>query len=164
MQLSRMREKEKNQGKGIISILTMLIEDLQSEIKNGIKDEVAAQAEFEKNVKAAKDLIAALEEKKANLEDDKAETEGKKDDEEEDKKSNEKNLGINEDYLAKIKPDCDWMLNSFEERREKRKAEMNGLVSAKEYLSGAAPPAMVQSSTGFDDNKLQEISFMSLRR
>merc|ERR1719235_2518653 len=30
----------KNQSKGIISIITMLIEDLQSEISNGIKDEV----------------------------------------------------------------------------------------------------------------------------
>jgi len=156
--------KRKNQGKGIISILTMLIEDLQSEIKNGIKDEVAAQAEFEKNVAAAKKLIETLEEKKSNLEDNKAETEGKKDDEEEDKKSNEKSLGINEDYLNKIKPDCDWMLNSFEERVEKRKAEMNGLVQAKEYLSGAAPPAMVQASSGFDDYKLQDISFASLRR
>merc|ERR1719379_907870 len=54
----------KNQSKGIISILTMLIEDLESEIKNGIKDEVAAQAEFEKNVDAAKKLIETLEEKK----------------------------------------------------------------------------------------------------
>merc|ERR1719387_2897082 len=55
----------KNQSKGIISIMTMIIEDLQSEIKNGIKDEVAAQAEFEKSVAAAKKLIETLEEKKA---------------------------------------------------------------------------------------------------
>jgi len=154
----------KNESKGIISILTMLIEDLQAEIKNGIKDEVAAQAEFEKNVDAAKKLIETLEDKKANLEEDKADNESKRDDEEATKAENEKSLGINEEYLGKIKPDCDWMLNSFEERREKRKAEMNGLVTAKEYLSGATPPAMMQASTGFDDNKLQDISFMSLRR
>merc|ERR1719146_298244 len=79
----------KNESKGIISILTMLIEDLQSEIKNGIKDEVAAQAEFEENVKSAKQLISDLEEKKSNLEEDKADTEQKRDDEEEDKKSNQ---------------------------------------------------------------------------
>jgi predicted nucleic acid-binding Zn-ribbon protein len=68
----------KNESKGIISILTMLIEDLEGEIKNGIKDEVAAQTEFEKNVAAAKKLIATLEEKKANLEEDKATQEEKK--------------------------------------------------------------------------------------
>jgi hypothetical protein len=154
----------KNQSKGIISILTMLIEDLGSEIKNGIKDEVAAQAEFEKNVDAAKKLIETLEEKKINLEEDKAKNEQKRDDEEETKKENEGKLTINEEYLQKIKPDCDWMLNSFEERVEKRKAEMNGLVTAKEYLAGAAPPAMMQDSISFDDRNLQDISFSSLRR
>merc|ERR1719375_1620710 len=57
--------KRKNESKGIISILTMLIEDLKMEISNGVKDEVSAQAEFEKNVADAKKLIESLEEKKA---------------------------------------------------------------------------------------------------
>jgi len=82
------------------------------------------------------------------------------------KKENEEKLSINEEYLKKIKPDCDWMLNAFEERVEKRKAEMNGLVTAKEYLTGAAPPSMMQDSITFDDDqaKFQEINFASLRR
>merc|ERR1719161_2383182 len=122
---------------------------------NGIKDEVAAQAEFEKNVDAAKKLIETLEEKKVNLEEDKSKTEQKRDDEEETKAENEQKLKTNREYLEKIKPDCDWMLNSFEERREKRKAEMNGLVTAKEYLAGAAPPSMMQAGTRFDDTKLE---------
>merc|ERR1719375_1731648 len=42
--------KRKNETKGIISIITMLIEDLEAEIKNGVKDEVASQTEFEKQV------------------------------------------------------------------------------------------------------------------
>jgi len=159
----------KNQSKGIISILTMIIEDLEAEIKNGIKEEVAAQTEFEKNVDAAKKLIESLEEKKTNLEEDKAETEQKRDDEEETKKSNEEKLALNEEYLKSIKPDCDWMLNSFDERVAKRKAEMNGLVTAKEYLAGAAPPTMMQDSitfdkAKFDDTKLQDINFVNLRR
>merc|ERR1719482_1546985 len=72
----------KNESKGIISIMTMLIEDLKAEISNGVKDEVSAQAEFEKNVADAKKLIEDLEEKKANLESDKADQEQKKEDEE----------------------------------------------------------------------------------
>jgi len=154
----------KNESKGVISILTMLIEDLTMEIKNGIKDEVASQAEFEKNVDAAKKLIESLEEKKVNLEDDKAKNEQKRSDEEETMADNKNKLKLNREYLESIKPDCDWMLNSFEERREKRKAEMNGLVTAKEYLAGAAPPAMMQAGTSFDDTKLQRIGFESLRR
>jgi len=160
--------KRKNQSKGIISILTMLIEDLESEVKNGVKDEVAAQGEFEKQVDAAKALIATLEEKKASLEESKAKTEQEVDDEEADKASNEEDLATNEKYYNKIQPDCDWMLNSFEERVQKRKAEMNGLVTAKEYLTGAAPPAtMMQSDITFDDktfddNKLDRIGFMGM--
>lgn len=154
----------KNESKGVISILTMLIEDLTSEIKNGIKDEVASQAEFEKNVAEAKKLIETLEAKKVDLEADKAKTEEKRDDEEETMADNKNKLKLNREYLESIKPDCDWMLNSFEERRMKRKAEMEGLVTAKEYLAGAAPPAMMQAGTSFDDTKLQRISFESLRR
>jgi len=160
--------KRKNQSKGIISILTMLIEDLESEVKNGVKDEVAAQGEFEKQVDAAKKLIETLEEKKANLEEFKAKTEQEVDDEEADKASNEEDLATNEKYYNKIQPDCDWMLNSFEERVQKRKAEMNGLVTAKEYLTGAAPPAMMLSTEitfdqkTFDDNKLDQIGFMGM--
>jgi len=154
----------KNESKGIISIITMLIEDLQSEVSNGVKDEVSAQADFEKSVATAKKLIEDLTVKKENLEEDKAKMEQKKADEEETKATNQESLKINEEYLQGIKPDCDWMLNSFEERVAKRKAEMDGLTTAKEYLTGAAPPAMVQIGTSFDDTKLERIGFESLRR
>merc|ERR1719161_333124 len=120
---------------------------------NGIKDEVAAQAEFEKNVDAAKKLIETLEEKKVNLEEDKSKNEQKRDDEEETKAANEEKLKSNREYFAKIKPDCDWMLNSFQERVDKRKAEMNGLVQAKEFLAAS----FVQESSS-DDDKFSDIS------
>merc|ERR1719454_1283720 len=141
----------KNESKGIISILTMLKEDLEDEIKNGIKDEAAAQVEYEKQMEAARKLIETLTERKVNLEEEKAKTEEKKEDEEGKLAENQENLAINEEYKKSITPDCDWMLNSFEERREKRKAEMDGLVKAKEYLTGAAPPELLQGGKKFDD-------------
>eukprot|EP00746_Dinoflagellata_sp_MGD_P013076 gnl/MRDRNA2_/MRDRNA2_128122_c0_seq1.p1 gnl/MRDRNA2_/MRDRNA2_128122_c0~~gnl/MRDRNA2_/MRDRNA2_128122_c0_seq1.p1 ORF type:complete len:711 (-),score=215.78 gnl/MRDRNA2_/MRDRNA2_128122_c0_seq1:88-2220(-) len=140
--------KRKNESKGILSILTMIIEDLQAEIKNGIQNEISTQAEFEKQLAAAKKLVEDLTVQKENLKSDKAKVQEKEVKEEDDKAMNEKDLKANEEYLQGpngIKPDCDWMLNSFDERREKRKGEMNGLVTAKEYLTGAAPPAMVQT-------------------
>merc|ERR1719272_1097207 len=132
----------KNQSKGIVSIITMLIEDLQAEVKNGVKSEAEAQQEYEKQMDAAKKLVEDLTAKKENLNSDKAKTEQEKDDEQAKMDDNNERLGINEEYKKSITPDCDWMLNSFEERREKRKAEMNGLVTAKEFLAGAA---LVQS-------------------
>merc|ERR1719217_1909160 len=140
----------KNESKGIVSILTMLIEDLKAEISNGIKDEASSQVEFEKDVAAAKKLIEDLSIKKENLETDKAKTMKKQEHEEEDKATNEKTLATNEEYLQGpkgIKPDCDWLLGAFDERRTKRNAEVDGLVTAKEYLTGAKP-SMIQAPIG----------------
>jgi len=163
----------KNQSAGIIGILTMLIEDSYAEIKNGTADEIAAQTEFEKNVAAAKKLIGDLTSKKENLETDKASLESTKADEEADLKTNEEDLGINEEYKAKIAPDCDWILNSFEERRQKRKAEMNGLVTAKEFLAAsfvqgsARSDKMMKNFWNSDEgspNQLEMMTFEQLRR
>jgi len=155
--------KRSNQSKGIISILTMLKEDLELEIKNGVKDEIAAQEEFEKAKAAAETLIVDLTEKKTNLEAAKSEKEEQKTLEHEKMAENEQSLADNEEYKAKISPDCDWMLSSFQERVEKRKAEMNGLVQAKEFLAAS----FVQESSS-DDDKFSGISFdhlgSSLRR
>merc|ERR1719265_2782483 len=140
--------KRSNQSKGIISILTMLKEDLELEIKNGVKDEIASQEEFEKAKAAAETLIVDLTEKKTNLEAAKSEKEEQKTLEHEKMAENEQSLSDNEEYKAKITPDCDWMLSSFQERVDKRKAEMAGLVQAKEYLAGAA---FVETSKRFDD-------------
>merc|ERR1740117_2261466 len=120
----------KNESKGIISILTMLKEDLEAEVKNGIKDEAANQVEYEKQMAAAKKLLESLEERKVNLESDKAKTEEKKEAEE---------------------------LNSFQERRDKRAAEVNGLTKAKEFLSGAS---LVQASTKPHVVEFEQIGFL----
>merc|ERR1719335_607943 len=151
--------KRSNQSKGIISILTMLKEDLELEIKN----EIASQEEFEKAKAAAEALIVDLTEKKTNLEAAKSEKEEQKTLEHEKMAENEQSLADNEEYKAKISPDCDWMLSSFQERVDKRKAEMNGLVQAKEFLAAS----FVQESSS-DDDKFSDISFdhlgSSLRR
>jgi len=128
---------KKNESKGIISILTMITEDLGDEIKNGIKNEASAQAEYEKQRDAANKLIDSLETKKINLDQDLAKQTEAKEDEEGTLKENKEELTSNEEYRKGIEPDCDWMLENFEERVKKRTVEMNGLVSAKEFLAGA---------------------------
>jgi len=160
----------KGQSKGIISILTMLVEDLTSEIKNGIAAEDKAQAEFEKAVHTAKELIASLEEKKVNLETEHAETVEKIAEQEAIQEETEGMLEAVKEQLADMKPNCDWLLGAFEKRREKRKIEMEGLNTAKAYLSGAQPGAsLTQKSTSFDDEKFgtlkfSEVSFLQKRQ
>jgi len=161
------KSSRKNESNGIVGILTMIIEDLHAEITNGVANEAAAQTEFEEQLAAANKLVQDLTKRKEDLKSDEAKTREKEDAEQEAKATNEKNLAANEDYLQGpkgIKPDCDWILNSFEERREKRKAEADGLVTAKEYLSGAAPPAMVQTADHDSDDNKRYFGFESLRR
>merc|ERR1712139_125831 len=59
--------KRKQESKGIVAIMTMLIEDLGNEIKEATKDEDRAQADFEKAMEKAEKLKKDLEEKKVHL-------------------------------------------------------------------------------------------------
>jgi hypothetical protein len=131
--------KRKNEASGIVGLMDILIEDLETEIKNGKKAEEESQLEFEKNLKAAKTLIKELKKKKTNLKEQIAEHEEDKTSEGEDKDANNEDLTEENDYKAEIKPDCDWILENFDERDKKREAEMNGLTQAKSYLAGAKP-------------------------
>merc|ERR1719261_289117 len=151
----------KNESKGIISILTMIKENLEEEIANGIKAEEMSQQEYAKAKAAALKLIATLEEKKTNLEEAKAETDVKIGDAETLQEETEKLLKAKEEELADMKPNCDWIMKAFETRREKRKAEMEGLLQAKSYLSGAAP-SMLEKSVDFDDEMLPSLKFESV--
>lgn len=130
----------KGESKGIISILTMLIEDLGGEIQVLQRDEESAQLAFEEALHAAETLKIELEAKKISLETVIAETGDSKLAEGETKKDNQETVKTTEDYRTKIEPDCDFIIGSFESRADKRTAEMEGLVQAKEFLAGYQPP------------------------
>jgi len=151
----------KNQSKGAISALAMIIEDLEDEVKNGVKDEVAGQTEYEKSMDAAKKLRKSLVEKKVNLETRLAKRNKDKTDENKDMKSNIADKDAKLKYQGEIKPDCDWIIKNFDTRAASRGAEMNGLEGAKEYLAGKAPQALLET---FDDNALSSVKFLGLRQ
>merc|ERR1719375_2449071 len=135
----------KHETKGIVSIMTMIIEDLQAEIVTGVKDEAESQAAFEKALAAAKKLVKELEEHVVELDGIIAARKEEWSQEHELMAENKDSLASVNKYKKEITPDCDWILAAFEERRTKRKAEANALTEAKEFLAGAAPPAMLQS-------------------
>jgi hypothetical protein len=138
------KANHKLESKGVVSILTMIIEDLHVEIADGLTDEVAAQAEFEKGLATAKKLVTELEEKVVGITKTIATRKAAWVGEHE-------LLGDNKDSLARwgetkkdMTPDCDWILGAFEERRRKRQAELDALAEAKSYLAGAATPSLLQ--------------------
>merc|ERR1719330_2149472 len=106
----------KHESKGIIALLETIIEDLNTEIANGVRAEEAAQLEYEAQMKAAEDLQATLIAKKANLASD---------------------IALRKDEMTDeegMEPTCEEA--KFQERTTKRAAEMEGLVQAKEFLAG----------------------------
>jgi len=128
--------RRRGQAKGILAILTDIIEDLQGEIALGRKQEEVAQLEHEKQVAAAHALVESLEETKVNLETNIENKKEAKVEEEQAMATNEGDLQAEKDYLKDIKPDCDWIIDNAPERRAKRRAELDGLNAAKAYLVG----------------------------
>jgi len=126
----------KGQAKGVLAIISDIIEDLQGEISLGKKQEEVAQLEHEKQVAAAHALIESLEEKKVNLETDIENSKEAKLTEEQAMQTNKDDLKAEEEYLKDITPDCDWIIKNAPERRAKRRAELDGLNAAKAYLVG----------------------------
>merc|ERR1719203_1293213 len=157
--------KRKDEAKGILQIMTMLIEDLNDEIKNDMKAEELAQLKYEGLRDAGLALKSDLIEKKTSLEAAIAKRGREKDAEEADKLDNERDLSQEQDYKASITNDCDFIIRTFTKRATAREAEMRGLAGAKEYLVGANPSAaeFVQRQKVFDDRAFSSARFLGLR-
>ena len=125
-------------SKGAVSLMTMIIQDLEDEIVNDGKAEAKSQADYEASRDTAQKLKESLEDKKVNLENIIANKGESKTDEKKDLADNEGQRDDELKYKSKIKPDCDWILKNFDGRTAARAAEMDGLTSAKEFLAGKA--------------------------
>jgi len=152
----------KNEAKDIVSLMTYLIQDLEDEVRNGISTEAAQLAAYEKEMAAAEATKKKLIAKKVALEKEIADAENDKEEEEQLKSDNQDHYMAEEDYLLSYKPDCDWVLSTFDKRAEDRAAEMNGLTEAKEYLAGYQA-SLLETPKHFDDEKLANIGFLGIK-
>jgi peptidoglycan hydrolase CwlO-like protein len=127
-----------SEGGGITSILGYIKEDLENEIGVSKKAEAEAQKEFEEQRAAATEVLTDLKAKKTSLETMEAETDEKIADAGEDKAEVLTRKENKQKYRESLKPKCDWMKGAFQERRDKRREEMNGLLESKASLAGKA--------------------------
>merc|ERR1719378_1813494 len=123
----------------------MIKEDLENEVKESKEAEATALAEYNKQRAAALATIAALKEKKTNQEMQKADTDEKKEDAAGVKTDTETMTVEKQMELDSIEPNCSWIKGAFDDRRTKRKAEIEGLITAKAVLAGQAPAALLQN-------------------
>jgi len=158
--------KRKDESKGIVQIMTMLIEDLNDEVKNDMAAEEQAQLRYEALRDEGLKLKADLIEKKTSLNAAIAKRGEEKSNEELDLGDNERDLQAEVDYKASITDDCDFIIRTFTKRANAREAEMSGLRIAKDFLVGANPPKaeFVQRERSFDDRALPSARFLGIGR
>lgn len=152
--------KRKNESKDIVSILTMIIEDIDDEIKNDMKAEEEAQLEYEALIAEADKLLDTLNKKKISLINAIAQRSGEKTDEETLRTNNKADLKDERDYKDSITNDCDFIIRTFEKRAAARTAEYDGLSGAKEFLVGMTTPAPGLLQTSYDDGALPSARFL----
>merc|ERR1719160_2078389 len=156
-------KKNAQESKGILGIMEMIVEDLQEEIEKMTKEEIEAQTDYEEELKAAKKLLEELKVKRTEVETTIAETQKAIGEETDEKEELEGLLKDEKDYLAGIKPDCDWILKAFDERRMKRGAEVEGLMNAKGMLA-ASSVSLSETEQTFDDDEFPKMRFAFLQR
>jgi len=132
-----------SENTGIVSLLDMIKEDMENEMKVARKEEAEAEAEYRKMLKESQESMAAMEQKCVDLMSQVAaitkenkDTQAVHDDKHASKLATDK-------YLNDIKEECDWIDSKFDTRKAQRKDEIAGLESAKGQLAGMKTASLV---------------------
>lgn len=144
-----------SESQGIISTLEMIVGDLQNEVKQGVKSENESEEEFNQQVNQLEALIRDLGEEEASLRSSIADRDQTiveedviRDDRTTDADGRQKAIDGDRDR-------CDHAVANFEQRREKRRIEKEGLIQAKNFLAAAPHVALLETpESHFLDNSL----------
>merc|ERR1719247_3991924 len=128
---------KQSEGTGIVSMLEMIKEDIENEMGKASEEEAAAQKEYETLKSESVASINALNKKKATLQQDEAATDKEIADTEAVHFDTESEKNATVAYVEDLKGSCDWVLNTFDTRKEQRDSEISGLQDAKGILGGA---------------------------
>merc|ERR1740138_174716 len=130
-------EGRKEDTGGIVSILSMIVEDMTNEMATARKDDAIAQEEYETDKKSMEDMLKAQEDRKVATEMALAEANAKIEEKMALHGRAGEELEVQESLEKTLVHDCSWVAEHFDSRREKRKKEMDGLNEAKAILAGA---------------------------
>jgi len=129
--------KKSEESTGVISMIDLLIKDLDKELTESAVEEKNAQEEYDKTIAESKKdrvgLSKSLKEKsaaKADLEEDLETLKATK------KSTTTELMGV-EKMISDLHGECDWLLKYFDVRAEARAGEIDALGKAKAVLSGA---------------------------
>jgi peptidoglycan hydrolase CwlO-like protein len=129
--------KKGEESTGVITMMDMMVADLDKEITEIETEEKENQAEYETFMKDSAEKRANDAKSIADKESAKADSEALLIKTKEDKTSKTKEAMATAEYLAEVHGDCDWLLSNFQMRKEARAGEVESLTKAKAVLAGA---------------------------
>jgi peptidoglycan hydrolase CwlO-like protein len=129
--------KKGGESTGVISMMDLMIADLDKEITETEVEEKEAQAEYEQFMKDSAEKRALDAKSIEDKEGTKADLEAKLLKDEEAKTATMNEAMATHEFLAEVHADCDWLLTNFETRKTARAGEIDAMTKAKAVLSGA---------------------------
>jgi hypothetical protein len=129
--------KKGEESTGVISMMDLMISDLDKEITETEVEEKEAQAEYEQFMKDSAEKRALDAKSIEDKEGTKADLEAKLLKDEEAKTATTKEAMATHEFLSEVHADCDWLLTNFETRKTARAGEIDAMTKAKAVLSGA---------------------------
>jgi len=130
-------QKKGEETTGVISMIDLLIRDLDKEMTEAKTEENDAQKDYEEMMNDSATKRAADSKSIAAKESAKAEAEEGKVADEASKMSEFKELTATKQYEGQLHKECDWLIQNFDLRKTMRAEEMENLKTAKSVLSGA---------------------------
>jgi septal ring factor EnvC (AmiA/AmiB activator) len=130
-------KKKGGESTGVISMMDLLIADLDKEMTVATQEEKDAQADYEQMLKDSADKRAEDMKSVANKGSAKADTEHALQGHEEDHAAASKEHLATLQVIHATHVECDFLLQYYETRKEARTGEVTSLKNAKSVLSGA---------------------------
>jgi len=130
-------EKSSESSTGVISMINLLIKDLDKEMTEAETAEEDAQKDYEESMKDAAEKRSTDSKAITEKSSAKAKIETALEEHKEGKTSAEKELMATMEYISNLHGECDWLLKYFDVRKEARASEIDALGKAKAVLSGA---------------------------
>merc|ERR1719265_1637517 len=130
-------KKKGEESTGVITMVDMLVSDLEKEVTEIEVEEKDAQKEYETFMQDSSAKRATDSQSITQKEGAKAELEAELEKLAEETKSKTKEAMSTAETLKDLHGECDWLLENFEARKAARAGEVEALTNAKAVLAGA---------------------------
>jgi len=130
-------QKKTEKSGGVMALMDMITKEMEDEIKESEYDEKTAQKEYSELMTDSQDSRAQDTKSITEKESAKANLEGKLVTAKESKALSVEKLQENANYIFDLHASCDFIMESFDMRKEARTNEIESLKNAKAILAGA---------------------------